>query len=78
MGHKILKHLEKKYIKEQPIDIKSEIVTLNEALDQSQPLEKYFYKLQATKKCWSKTKEPVLDITLKRIAHGHFLLILHL
>ena len=74
----ILEHLEKKYHKERPVDIEEEKKTLNSLPDQSGPLEKYFSKLQKIQKKFNPSKEHVLDVMLKHIAHGHLLKMSHL
>lgn len=51
---------------------------MNEPPDSSEPIEKYFAKLQTVKKKLEDTKEPVKAATLKRIAHGQLQKIPHL
>ena len=75
---KILEHLEKKYHKDQPIDIEAEQKILNEPPDSSAPNEKYFAKLQTVKKKLEDTEEPVQAATLKRIVRGQLQKIPHL
>ena len=51
---------------------------MNKPPDSSEPIEKYFAKLQTVQKKLVDTKEPVKDVTLKRIACGQLQKIPHL
>ena len=74
----IVEYLKSKCHKDQPIDIDVEQNILNSPPNASEPIEKYFSKLQTVQCKLKNSKKPVKDVTMKHIARGQLQKIPHL
>ena len=71
-AQELLEHLEDKFCRLTPKEIKEHMAELNKPWDSSEGYEVYVKRLQTVQQTLKGTDEPVTDATMKRIAQGQF------